>query len=218
MEAFELARTHIPDLILSDVMMPNMDGIELCRRIKEDLATAHIPVILLTAKSEKEQIEEGYQALADDYVLKPFSSKILKVKIESLIANRVRLRELLSASLKQTDPVRAETKSEDPFFRKLVELIKSRVEVTDLSVNDLYPEMGISRAQFFRKVKAISDLSPNRLIVNIKMNIAADMLREGRLSVSEVAYKLGYTDPSYFSKVFKGTYGISPSDYLHKHA
>lgn len=217
-EAFELARTHIPDLILSDVMMPNMDGIELCRRIKEDLATAHIPVILLTAKSEKEQIEEDYQALADDYVLKPFSSKILKVKIESLIANRVRLRELLSASLKQTDPVRAETKSEDPFFRKLVELIKSRVEVTDLSVNDLYPEMGISRAQFFRKVKAISDLSPNRLIVNIKMNIAADMLREGRLSVSEVAYKLGYTDPSYFSKVFKGTYGISPSDYLHKHA
>ena len=217
-EAFELARAHIPDLILSDVMMPNMNGVELCRRIKEELTTAHIPVILLTAKSEKEQIEEGYQALADDYVLKPFSSKILRVKIESLIANRARLRELLSASLKQTDSVTAETKSEDPFFRKLVELIKSRVEITDLSVNDLYPEMGISRAQFFRKVKAISNLSPNRLIVSIKMNIAADMLREGRLTVSEVAYKLGYTDPSYFSKVFKGTYGISPSDYLHKNA
>lgn len=217
-EAFELARTRIPDLILSDVMMPNMDGIELCRRIKEELTTAHIPVILLTAKSEKEQIEEGYRVLADDYVLKPFSSKILKVKIESLIANRARLRELLSASLKQADPVRAETKSEDPFFRKLVELIKSRVEVTDLSVNDLYPEMGISRAQFFRKVKAISNLSPNRLIVSIKMNIAADMLREGRLSISEVAYKLGYADPSYFSKVFKSTYGISPTDYLRKHA
>lgn len=215
-EAFEMARTHIPDLILSDVMMPRMDGIELCRRIKEDLATAHIPVILLTAKSEKEQIEEGYQALADDYVLKPFSSKILKVKIESLISNRRRLREYFTASLKQAGPGKAEAKSEDPFFKKLVELIKSRVEISDLSVNDLYPEMGISRAQFFRKVKAISNISPNKLIVNIKMNIAAEMLHEGRLSISEVAYKLGYTDPSYFSKVFKSTYGISPTDYLHK--
>lgn len=217
-EAFEQARMYIPDLIISDVMMPQMDGVELCRRIKEDIATAHIPVILLTAKSETEQVEEGYRALADDYVLKPFNSKILRVKINSLISNRARLREHCSASLNQADLPVAKAKSEDPFLNKLVELIKSRIEKSDLSVNDLYPEMGISRAQFFRKVKAISDISPNKLIVNIKMNFAADMLREGVLSISEVAYKLGYSDPSYFSKVFKSIYNISPTDYLRKHS
>lgn len=217
-EAFEQARMHIPDLIISDVMMPQMDGVELCRRIKEDIATAHIPVILLTAKSETEQVEEGYRALADDYVLKPFSSKILRGKINSLILNRARLREHFSASLNQADLPVSKAKSEDPFLNKLVELIKSRIEKSDLSVNDLYPEMGISRAQFFRKVKAISDISPNKLIVNIKMSFAADMLREGDLSISEVAYKLGYSDPSYFSKVFKSIYNISPTDYLRKHS
>ena len=216
-KAYEIAQSRIPDLIVSDIMMPEMDGIELCTKVKAELATSHIPVILLTAKSQQESIEEGYHALADDYILKPFSSKILLAKIESLIANRTRLRTLFSSSLHGGESVETGLAGKDPFMDKLVGIIKQHIDEPELNVRFLYEEMGMSRAQFFRKVKSISDLSPNRLIVSIKMNMAAEMLRSGNMNISEAAYNTGYADPSYFTKVFKSIYGMSPTEYHGKY-
>ncbi len=217
-QAYEMARMRIPDLIVSDIMMPGMDGIEFCSKIKQDIATSHIPVILLTAKSQQESIEEGYRVLADDYILKPFNSKILIAKIASLIENRTRLKALFSASLRSEDgPLADEAPAKDPFIERLADIIKQHIDEPELSVSFLYEEMGMSRAQFFRRVKGISDLSPNKLIVSIKMNMAAEMLRKGDRNISEVAYNTGYADPSYFAKVFRSVYGMSPTEYQGKY-
>lgn len=213
----EMARKHIPDLIISDVMMPHMDGLELCRKIKEGLETSHIPLILLTAKSLHENIEEGYNVLADDYVLKPFSMKVLTAKCRSLIANRNKLRQKFSEEIARTDISSPEVR-QDPFLSKVMELVRANVESTDLNIKMLYTEMGMSRAQFFRKIKSISNLSPNKIVLKIRMNLAAEMLRHGNMNVSEVAYRTGFSDPAYFSKVFKSVYEVSPINYQKQYA
>lgn len=212
--ALRLAMEHVPDLIVSDVMMPVMDGVEFCRSIKGNMMLGHIPFIMLTAKSLEEHIREGYQALADDYILKPFNIRILQAKIESLIRNREKLKNLFSKKLEAVEVPVVELVQEDPFLKKLTDLIRERAEDSELSVNDLYEELGMSRAQFFRRIKAISDLSPNKLVLNIRMKMAAEKLREGTLSISEVAYAVGFSDPAYFSKVFKSVYHQTPTEYL----
>lgn len=213
-DALEMAIEQIPDLIVSDVMMPVMDGLELCKAIKGEMTTAHIPVVLLTAKALNEHIEEGYGAMADDYVLKPFAPKVLLAKLESIIKNRNRLRQLFSEKLDAIEVPVDELSAEDEFLQQLMELIREKAQDPDLSVNDLYEALGMSRSQFFRKIKAISDVSPNKLILNVRMKLAAEKLATGKYTVSEVAYDVGYSDPSYFSKVFKSTYNIAPANYL----
>jgi len=197
--------------------MPHMDGLELCRKIKEGLETSHIPLILLTAKSLHENIEEGYNVLADDYVLKPFSMKVLTAKCRSLIANRNKLRQKFSEEIARTDISSPEVR-QDPFLSKVMELVRANVESTDLNIKMLYTEMGMSRAQFFRKIKSISNLSPNKIVLKIRMNLAAEMLRKGDMNVSEVAYGTGFSDPAYFSKVFKSVYEVSPINYQKQYA
>lgn len=216
-EGLEIAVEQIPDLIVSDIMMPVMDGLELCKAIKEEMATAHIPVVLLTAKALNEHIEEGYEAMADDYVLKPFAPKVLLAKLDSLIKNRNRLRRIFSEKLDAIEVPVAELGAQDSFLQQLMELIREKAHDPNLSVNDLHEELGMSRSQFFRKIKAISDVSPNKLILNVRMKLAAEKLATGRYTVSEVAYDVGYSDPSYFSKVFKSTYNIAPAHYLKQH-
>lgn len=213
-DALEMAIEQIPDLIVSDVMMPVMDGLELCKTIKEEMATAHIPVVLLTAKALNEHIAEGYGAMADDYVLKPFAPKVLLAKLESMIKNRNQLRRLFGEKLDAIEVPVAELSAQDQFLQQLMELIREKAQNSDLSVNDLYEELGMSRSQFFRKIKAISDVSPNKLILNVRMKLAAEKLATGKYTVSEVAYDVGYSDPSYFSKVFKSVYNVAPANYL----
>ena len=212
-EALALTVERIPDLIISDIMMPCMDGIELCHHIKENISTAHIPVILLTAKVMNENIQEGYEALADDYIVKPFDSGLLKARIRNLIENRNHLRQLFSNQMTALDVPVAEVSSTDPFMEKLFRIVEARIDDPELSINDIAAEIGVSRAQFFRKVKALSDVSPNRLIINIRMKMAVDMLKSDSYSISEVAYKVGFNDPAYFSKSFKSTFGLSPSEF-----
>lgn len=215
--ALSLAIDKMPDLIISDIMMPQMSGIELCNLVKEDIRTAHIPVILLTAKAMREHIQEGYEALADDYILKPFDSKLLKVRVRNLIDNRIQLRKVFSNQLTTLDVSTVELSSNDQFMEKMIEVIKSRIDDSNLSINDLSQEMGVSRAQLFRKIKAISDLSPNKLILNIRIKMAVDYLKKNQYTISEVAYKTGFSDPAYFSKIFKGIFNITPSDYVKTH-
>ena len=213
-QALTMAMKYVPDLVVSDVMMPVMDGVELCRAIKADMALAHIPVILLTAKSLDEHIMKGYEALADDYVLKPFNAHILRVKIESILKNRVQLKKLFSRKLESADVPMVELVEQDPFLEKLIQLIEERAEDPNLSVNDLCEAMNMGRSNFFKKIKAISDLSPNKLILNIRMKMAAEKLREGKLTISEVAYEVGFSNPTYFSKVFKSVFNQTPTEFI----
>jgi signal transduction histidine kinase/ligand-binding sensor domain-containing protein/DNA-binding response OmpR family regulator len=213
-QGLELAIKYIPDLIISDVMMPVMDGIELCQKVKSTMEVAHIPVVLLTAKILEEHIETGYKALADDYILKPFNAHILLIKIESIIKNRDRLKRLFANNLQAIDKPIENVTEQNPFMEKLVDLIRANASNSDLSINMLYDEMGMSRAQFFRKIKSVSDLSPNKLILNIRMKLAVEKLNQHKYSISEVAYDVGFSDPAYFSKVFKSFYDITPTDYI----
>ena len=213
-QAIGIAKEQMPDLIVSDIMMPVMDGLELCRTVKNDMALAHIPVVLLTAKSLEEHIKDGYQALADDYILKPFNAQILLAKIESLLKNREKLRDLFCQKLGTTEVPVKEIAVEDPFMKKLVELITENVQNSDLSMEFLYNELGMSRTQFFRKIKAISDLSPNKLILNIRMKMAVEKMQAGGMTIAEVAYEVGFSDPAYFSKVFKSVFNQTPTEYV----
>lgn len=212
--AIDIAKEYMPDLIVSDIMMPVMDGLELCRIVKDNMTLAHIPVVLLTAKSLEEHIKDGYQALADDYVLKPFNAQILLAKIESLIRNRKKLRDLFCRKLETAEVPVEEITEEDPFMQKLVELITKNAQDPNLSMEMLYNELGMSRTQFFRKIKAISDLSPNKLIVNIRMKMAVEKFRAGGMTIAEVAYEVGFSDPAYFSKVFKSVFNQTPTEYI----
>ncbi len=212
-DGLETARKELPDLIVSDIVMPLMDGIELCTNVKQDSAMGHIPVILLTARSLDEQIAEGYGALADDYVLKPFKGNILMAKINSLLQNRAKLRLLLSNKIETPDVAIEEIKNEDPFMNELIELIKKYANDSSLTIETLYTELGMSRTQFFRKIKAVSDLSPNKLILDIRMKMAVEKFKDGDKTISEVAYDVGFSDPAYFSKVFKSVFNMTPTEY-----
>lgn len=212
--AIDRAREQMPDLIISDIMMPVMDGMELCRIVKNDMALAHIPVVLLTAKSLEEHIRDGYKALADDYVLKPFNASVLLAKVESLLRNREKLKNIFCRKLETAEIPVTEITEEDPFMQSLVELITENAQDADLSMELLYKEMSMSRTQFFRKIKAISDLSPNKLILNIRMKMAVEKFHSSNLSIAEVAYGVGFSDPAYFSKVFKSVFNQTPTDYI----
>lgn len=216
-KALEIAVEQVPDLIVSDVMMPVMNGVELCKAVKDEKITAHIPVVLLTAKVLSEHIEEGYEALADDYVLKPFIPKVLLAKLDSILKNRNRLRLIFREKLDSIEVPVAELSAQDSFIQEVMDLIREKAHEPELSVNDLYETLNMGRSQFFRKVRAISNVSPNKLIQNVRMKLAVEMLATGQYSISEVAYSVGYSDPSYFGKVFKATYGIAPTSYLKQH-
>lgn len=215
-EAIEKAKEIIPDIVISDVMMPLKDGYEVCRTIKNDMTTAHIPVILLTACSLDEQIKLGYELLADDYILKPFNSELVIIRIQNIVENRNRLRQVFGSILTDPDLPTQSLIKLDPFMDKLIEYVKENISNSDLSIIDLANEINMSRAQFFRKFKAMSDVSPNKFITNIRMKIAADMLKEKNKTISEVAYSTGFSDPAYFSKTFKNYFGITPSEYINQ--
>lgn len=211
--ALDLALEKVPDIIISDVMMPDMNGLEFCEQVKTDPKLAHIPFVMLTAKVLDEHITEGYSVLADDYIVKPFSTTVLKAKIQSIIKNRAQLRKLFGEKMSAIEIPVPEIAATDPFMDKLIELIKEKASDSELQVSDLYEDMGYGRVQFFRKIKAVSGISPNKLIVNIRMKMAADMLRENKCTISEIAYQTGFSDPSYFSRVFKSVFQITPKEY-----
>ena len=210
------AKEYLPDLIISDIMMPVKDGLELCKEAKQNMLLAHIPIILLTAKVLEEHIIEGYKALADDYVLKPFNSKILLAKISSLIKNRNKLRRIFSEKLSEPQIAINDIAQEDPFMNNLIDLITLHAQDSDLSMETLYTNLGMSRTQFFRKIKMVSDLSPSKLILNIRMKMAIEKMEDKNKTIAEIAYEVGFSDPAYFSKVFKSVFSQTPTEYLKK--
>jgi signal transduction histidine kinase/ligand-binding sensor domain-containing protein/DNA-binding response OmpR family regulator len=214
-EGWQKAVAQYPDLVVTDVMMPGMNGIELCKKIKSDQRLCHIPVILLTARSGEEQRMEGFEVGADDYIPKPFSFPILESRIRNLITLRKELHTLFA----KKNGIKASelqiTSLDEQFIQRVVQAIEDNISNSDLTVVDLSRELGVSRAQFFRKVQELTGQSPLELIRKLRLQYAAQLLEKSQLSVSEVAYRVGFNNPKYFARHFKELYHVLPSAYAH---
>lgn len=212
--AYEKVVQDFPDLVLSDIMMPKRDGLELCTMIKNDIRIGHIPVILMTARSMVVHIKEGFQAGADDYIVKPFNMDVLQTRIRSLLALREQLKKLYGKRF-SPDVMGIEVKSADErFSQKLFDVIEKNISNEKLDVELLCTEIGISRANLYRKLKSITELSPMELIRNKRLEMAAKLLKESEMNVSEIASHLGFNSHSYFSNSFKAFYGCTPTEFV----
>ncbi len=212
-QAFESAVVSSPDIILSDIMMPNMDGIELCTKLKTDIRTCHIPVVLLTARSAREHKLEGLETGADDYIVKPFDEQILQKKIKNLIELRKKLKDIYSKSI-VLEPNKITINSVDEtFLIKTLKLIEENIQSDHLNPEFLANEMNMSRSVFYRKIKALTGDSCIQFIQNIRLKRAAQLVTQNTLTIAEISDEVGFADPKYFSKCFKKYFGQNPSGY-----
>lgn len=226
-DGIRLASKYVPDLIICDVMMPVMDGLECCRRLKQEITTSHIPVLMLTACIMDEQRIQGYESGADGYLSKPFNVTMLRMRCENLIENRKRIRNVLEnegISLNVTEsrknivePARqnvpgAPTDIDSQFYDRFVAMVNERMSDADMNVESLAAEMGIGRSQFYRKIKALTNYSPVELIRRIRLAKARELVAATDKAISEICYEVGFSAPAYFTKVFRDTFGESPSE------
>ena len=211
-EGIRKAMKYVPDLIISDVMMPGMDGIECCRRLKSELQTCHIPVILLTACSLDEQRIQGYDGGADSYISKPFSSQLLLARIRNLIDSHQRLKQFFGD--RQTLAKEDICDMDKDFVEKFKTIIEEKMSDSALNVEDLGKDMGLSRVQLYRKIKSLTNYAPNELLRMARLKRAASLLASSELTVAEIAYEVGFTSPSYFTKCYKEQFGESPTEFL----
>lgn len=218
-EALDFINERQPDLILSDIMMPVMDGKKMCQILKSQMETSHIPVILLTALGDKEHILEGLEIKADQYLVKPFDVHILKATIHTLIENRKMLRNRFKSAVtalpEEAPAVELPTSLDDEFIQKVTELVKEGLG-KNFNVDTLCASVNMSRTSFYNKIKALTGIAPAEFIRNIRMQEAALMLKSQRYTVAEVSDKMGFADPKYFTDTFKKFYGVPPSIYMKK--
>jgi len=213
-DGIEKALKHIPDIIVSDVMMPKVSGIQLCNTLKEDFKTSHIPIVLLTAKSGDHNEIEGLRTGADAYMTKPFNSEKLKIRIEKLITTRKKLQEFYSKNNALDFHNIKALKTEEQFFKKLQEAVKESIIQSDFTAETLSQLMHMSRMQLHRKLKALIGLTTSEFIRNERLKLAVGLLEKTDYTVSEIAYQTGFNSPSYFIKCFKEVYQSTPSQYL----
>lgn len=201
------------DFIISDVMMPEMDGIEFCARVKGNVETSHIPFILLTAKSSYQHQLEGYESGADDYIPKPFQLDLLVLKIRNLLDTRARLQTQFIQT-PNLDPTRIKVSSADEkFLSEAIQAVETHIDQEGFGVQDLVRELGISRTLVFEKFKGLIGQTPNEFIQTIRLKRAAQLIRQSDLKIAEIAYMVGFSDPKYFSKSFQKQFGVSPSKF-----
>lgn len=210
-QGLEKARREVPKLVVCDVMMPVMDGLEFTKRLKADTATSHIPVVLLTARSLSEQRKEGYDTGADSYITKPFSGQVLLSRIENLMRSRVMLRSVFAGDKQETEEEEKLNEADKTFVGRLRTAIQENLGDSDFSVERLGEEIGLSRVQLYRKVKALTGQTPVELLRKARLTKARQLLEKTEKSVSEIAYEVGFTSPSYFNKCFKDEFDINPS-------
>lgn len=206
----ELARKIVPDIVLSDIMMPVMDGLAFCQQLKTDKAISHIPVILLTARSLDEQRAEGYEHGADAYLSKPFSLRLLFSRIDNLIQSRKKLSKLFSNSDENDTFEKLSNETDKTFAAQLRKIIQDNLSDNEFNVERIGDEIGLSRVQLYRKVKALTGYSPVEMLRKARLTRARHLLRTTEKTVSEVAYAVGFSTPSYFSKCYKDEFGESP--------
>lgn len=228
MEGWSKALKFLPDIIVSDVMMPEKDGIAMTRELRADMTTSHIPIVLLTAKSSIESKLEGLEYGADDYITKPFSATYLKARVKNLLAQRRKLQALYREDLM---PAGVVTSSEEDveekkapemssidrkFMDKLVEVMEKNMDNGDLVVDDLVQELAVSRSVFFKKLKMLTGLAPIEFIKEMRINRAVQLIETGEYSMTQISYMVGINDPRYFSKCFKQKMGMTPTEYRDK--
>ena len=213
-EALAVLDNHYVNLVVSDVMMPQMDGFELCKTIKSDLSYSHIPVVLLTAKTNIQSKIEGLELGADAYIEKPFSVEYLLANISSLIHNREKLRQTFAKSPFVAANTMALTKADEEFICKLNDIIQANLHNPEFSMEDMADALKMSRSSFYRKIKGVLDLSPNEYLRLERLKQAAQLLKEGKSRVNEICYTVGFNSPSYFSKCFLKQFGVLPKDFI----
>lgn len=226
-DGIRMASKYVPDLIICDMMMPVMDGLECCRRLKGEMSTSHIPVLMLTACSMDEQRIQSYECGADGYVAKPFNSRLLSMRCKNLIDNRKRIKEIWASSAavgsvaqpssdqesehaNKSIPVAGDIDSE--FYARFLANVKAGMGNPELSVDMLASEMGMGRSQLYRKIKALTNFSPVELLRNLRLKQARELLTTTEKSISEIAYEVGFTAPAYFTKCYREMYGETPTD------
>jgi YesN/AraC family two-component response regulator len=197
-------------------MMPVMDGIDLCRKVKNTAETSHIPVILLTAKVADNQKMEGFDVGADDYITKPFNFKLLESRIKNLLAQRRKLQKAFRKKIDVSPSDIEITSLDEIFIQKAIDLVEKNMGNSQFSVQEMSSELGMSRVNLYKKISSLTGESPVEFIRSIRMKRAAQFLKQGQFTVSEVAYRVGYNDPKYFARQFKNEFNMSPSQYAKK--
>jgi signal transduction histidine kinase/AraC-like DNA-binding protein len=208
------AMKFVPELIISDVQMDVMDGFELCKQIKENLSTSHIPVILLTAYSLDEQRAMGFESGADAYIPKPFNEGLLKIRVRKLIENREKVKNYFQKNLTFGERKEHVAEIDKSFITRFRKLIEERLIDSDLNVDEIGKSLGLSRVQLYRKIKSLTNYAPNELVRIIRLKAAEQLLINSEKSISEIAYDTGFSTPSYFTKCFKEYFSESPTDYV----
>ncbi len=215
-DGLEKAAKIMPDLIITDLMMPKLDGISLCKRLKKEINTSHIPIIMLTAKTGVENKIEGLETGADDYLTKPFHIKELHVRVKNLIEQRKKLRELFSKKDIINPKEVTVTSLDEQFLQKIIDVLEKEFTNSNFSLPQMRDELAMSNAQLHRKVKALTNQSPGELLRNFRLKRAAQILKQKGAYVTEVAYDVGFNNLSYFAKCFKEFYGVPPSVFIKK--
>ncbi len=220
-EGLDKALKFVPDIIISDIMMPEKDGITMTEDLRANMATSHIPVVLLTAKTDMDSKLEGMELGVEDYITKPFSATYLKARVENILTQRVKLQQLYCANLMNIQPVAEEEQQTQPemsshdrkFMEKLTELMEKNMDNGDLIVDDLVQELAVSRSVFFKKLKTLTGLAPIEFIKEMRVKRAAQLIESGDYNMTQIAYMVGINDPRYFSKCFKQRFGMTPTEY-----
>ena len=222
-EGLDKARKFVPDVIISDIMMPEMDGITMTRELRSDLSTSHVPIVLLTAKTDLDSKLQGVEEGADDYITKPFSATYLKAKVENILARRNRLQQMYRANLMNEDEAVDEREQEEwvsdmsvqdrQFMERLVELMEENMDNGELKVDDLVEKLSLGRSVFFKKLKTLTGMAPVEFIKEMRVKRAAQLIETGEYNMAQIAYMVGINDPRYFSKCFKQHYGMTPTEY-----
>lgn len=216
LQALELLEVHQFDLIISDVMMPELDGLHFCKRVKQNINTSHIPFILLTAKTETEQQIKGLEMGADDYMIKPFSSDLLAAKVTNLLRSRKRLKEYYQNNRDIVPENIAFNTLDEEFLKEAIAIIEKHLSDSDFSVDKFSREIGMSRSNLYLKLKAITGESATDFVKRIKFNKAVDFMKSNRYTIAQIAYMCGFNSPSYFSTAFKQYFGCMPTEYLER--
>lgn len=217
-EGVRLSAKYVPDLIICDVMMPVMDGLECCRIIKDEVSTSHIPVLMLTACSMDEQRARGYDSGADGYLSKPFNSAVLKSRCRNLIENRKRIKNLWSSNgggdvtAKERNASVLVNDVDSEFYSKVLDIMKKEMGNPDLNVDTLASMMGLGRSQFYRKIKALTNYSPVELLRNLRLKQAREMLTTTEKTIGEIAYEVGFSSPAYFTRCYREAFDETPTE------
>jgi YesN/AraC family two-component response regulator len=203
----------LPDLIITDLMMPKMDGIEMCKRIKSDERTSHIPVVMLTAKVTLEDKLEGFDTGVDDFIAKPFQMKELKARVHNLIEQRRKLRERFSRELTLEPHEITVNSYDEEFLNRAIVTVESHMSDENFGINNFQKELNMSPTTLFRKLHSLTNQSPSGFIRSIRIKRAAQLIKQNYGNIANIAYEVGFNNPSYFSKCFKEIIGISPAEY-----